>query len=102
MPFVWSMPLSWVTTFVTAGICFLPALLGGMTLASPRARSSPDKEALQREEGLFRWESEQERRGQGGMLWLLDWEYYWGENLLDRKGVRHDVSAQFLWDIDTN
>ncbi len=40
--------------------------------------------------------SEQERRGQGGMFWMLDWEYYWGEQLLDKKGVRHDVSVPNL------
>ncbi len=96
MPFVWSMPVSWVTTFVTAGLCFLPALFGSLTLASPRSRSSPLKEAIQYEEGCLQWMSEQERRGQGGMFWMLDWEYYWGEQLLDKKGVRHDVSVPNL------
>ncbi|KAE9382201.1 hypothetical protein N431DRAFT_425648 [Stipitochalara longipes BDJ] len=83
MAFIWAMPESWLTTFVAAGVGFLPVLFAGLTMASPSRRSSPMKEALQYEEGARRWEDEQARRGHGGMLWLLDWEYEWGDRLID-------------------
>jgi hypothetical protein len=97
MPFFWDMPLSWVTTFITAGVGFLPVLLAGGLMVSPSSRSSPAREVLQYEEGVLRWEDEQARRGCGGMCWMLDWEYFWGDDLLDKKrGVRYDVSVSMI------
>lgn len=92
MPFLWDMPSSWVTTFLVAGLGFLPVLFSGLIMVSPSSRFSREKLVLLYQEGLLRWEDEQARRGHGGMCWLLDWEYEWGDNLLDKKGVRHDVS----------
>jgi len=96
MTFIWDMPLSWTTTFVAAGLGFLPILFAGLSMASPSSRLSPEKLAVLHEEGLFRWEEEQARRGHGGMAWELDWEYYWGDGLLDRQGVRYNVSVPVL------
>jgi hypothetical protein len=93
MPFFWEMPKSWLSTFVAAGVGFLPTLFAGaLSMASPSSRSSPLKDALRYEEGVQRWEDEQARRGHAGMCWLYDWEYEWGNDLLDKRGVRYDVS----------
>jgi hypothetical protein len=66
-------------------------------MASPSSRPSPAREALQYEEGVLRWEVEQARWGHGGMCWMLDWEYFWGDGLLDKKmGVRYDASISMV------
>jgi hypothetical protein len=52
------------------------------------------KEALQHDKGMLRWEDEQARRGHGDMCWLLDWECEWGDDLLDKKGVK--IRGKFL------
>jgi hypothetical protein len=96
MGFYWEMPVSWTTTFLAAGLGFLPVLFAGLNMASPSCRSSPEKLAVQFEEGLHRWEDEQARRGHGGMDWMADREYSWGDNLLDRRGVRYNVSVPGL------
>jgi hypothetical protein len=63
-------------------------------MASPSSPFSLMKEALQHDEVMLRWEDEQGRRCHGGMGRWLDWEYEWGDDLLDKKGVK--IQRRFL------
>jgi len=89
----WTLPFIWMTTMVTAAVCFLPDLFCKLALGPP-SRSTAH-ETKTRYWGMVRkWEDEQDRRAQGGMAWLYTWEYLAGDKLLDHQGIRRSVSVR--------